>query len=451
MYDWQKDAVARLELAGWGKPIVQITCLAPNEAGKSSRIVAGAAMYFALVHPKGKVAITTKDQKQLREQIIPAIEAQIHKFEGFSSVQSPYYKVVDKEGTTRIMAYVTDDAGRVEGLHGSPTSPLLIIVDEAKSVEEKIFTGIDRCGYQALIYCSSGGPMIGAFYESHYGKVSSSFHKVRAGLKDCPHISPDKVKRIVDKYGEDHPFTRSSVYGEFMEQGEDEEYCFELRSLNNCYLNLPDHRPGTHKRGFWDWGGGTAEHVLCVGDGNRYEIAAAFVDANEDATAGRAIRSMLKAGFKPEDAPQYLWCDASDKEIWKKLRDAGWNLGRKNFGAPATLAKEYVSWGAESWIEAALDVADCSIIPPRDDVTKAQLISRRKGFTGKGLLCAEDKGEMAARGAPSPDRADAFVGCRRIPEPFIHKEPFTVTGWRDHFASEQGAEVVEEMGCCAGL
>jgi hypothetical protein len=260
-----------------------------------------------------------------------------------------------------------------------------------------------------------------------------------------------RCKRIIDKYGENHPFTRSCVYGEFMEQGEDNEYCFELRSLNNCYLNLPDHRPGTHKRGFWDWGKGVAEHSFCVGDGNKYDIAAAFVEANEDATCGRAIRAMLRAGFKPEDAPQYLWCDASDKEIWKKLLAAGWNLGRKNFGSPAILAKEYVSWGAESWIEAALDVADCNIIPPQDDVTKAQLISRRKGFTAKGLLCAEDKDEMAARGEKSPDRADSFVGCRRIPEPFIHKEPFTVTGWRDHVFSNEGAEMAEEMGACAGL
>src|SRR5205085_11948203 len=89
MYDWQQDAVFRLEFAGWGKPIVQISCLAPNEAGKSSRIVAGSALYWASVHARGKVAITTKDQKQLNEQIIPAIEEQLPKFEAFESVRSP--------------------------------------------------------------------------------------------------------------------------------------------------------------------------------------------------------------------------------------------------------------------------------------------------------------------------------------------------------------------------
>lgn len=450
LYDWQAKAISPLAKAGYGLPLVQITALAPNEGGKSSRIVAGASCYWLGVHAKGKVGITTKDSKQLNEQIIPAIEAQVGKFPGWHSVKSPYYRLTTPDGGV-LIAFTTDDANRVEGLHGAPGSPLLWIIDEAKSVSEKIFTGIDRCGYQALIYCSSGGPMIGSFYESHYGQTSRMFHKVRAGLKDCPHIAKEKIDRIIEKYGEDHPFTRSSIYGEFMEQGEDEEFCFELRTLNNCYLNPPDHRPGLQKRGFWDWGKGVAEHVFCVGDGNKYRIAEAFVDANEDATVGRAIRAMLKAGFKPGDAPQYLWCDASDKEIWTKLRSAGWNLRRQNFGALPSLKQEYVSWGAESWIEAALDVAAGNIIPPDDDVTRSQLIARKKGFTNKGLLCAEDKDEMAERGVPSPDRADAFVGCRRIPEPMVYKEPFSVTGWRDHIG-ERGeyAEVMASIGADAG-
>lgn len=450
LYPWQDRAVAPLEFAGYGKPLVQITVLAPNEGGKSSRVVAGSSMYWLGVHAKGKVGITTKDSKQLNEQIIPALEAQLNKFPGWRSVKAPYYRITTPEGGV-LIAFTTDDANRVEGLHGAPDAPLLWIVDEAKSVAEPIFQGIDRCGYQALIYCSSGGPMMGTFYDSHYGKSSASFTKVRAGLIDCPHIAKEKVERIVAKYGEDHPFTRSSVYGEFMEQGSEDEYCFELRTLNNCYLNLPAHRPGVHKRGFWDWGKGVAEHSFCVGDGNKYEIKAAFVEANEDASVGRAIRAMLQAGFKPEDAPQYLWCDASDKEIWKKLRSAGWNLGRKNFGAPPTLKQEYVSWGAESWIEAALDVAAGNIIPPTDDITKAQLISRKKVWTAKGLLGAEDKDEMKERGIPSPDRADSFVGCRRIPEPFVNKQPFDITGWRSQYEANQRSEIMDEIGACAGL
>jgi hypothetical protein len=37
------------------------------------------------------------------------------------------------------------------------------------------------------------------------------------GLNDCPHIPREKIQKIIDKYGETHPFVRASIYGEFPE------------------------------------------------------------------------------------------------------------------------------------------------------------------------------------------------------------------------------------------
>ena len=404
LYDWQAKAVTALEDAEFGAEIVQVSVLAPNEGGKSSRIVAGGACYWLTVHPRGKVGITTKDSKQLNEQIIPAIEAQLHKFEGWRSVKAPYYRVTTPSGGA-IIAFTTDDANRVEGLHGSPDSPLLWYVDEAKSVGEPIFAGIDRCGYQAIVYTSSGGPMIGTFYESHYGKTAKSFIKIRAGLRDCPHIAPEKVQRIIDKYGEEHPFTRSSVYGEFMAQGEADEFCVDLRSLINCINSPPKHRSGM-RAGFCDFGAGTAEHVLAVRDGNKIELAACWIEANKDAVAGRFIREFRKADLTADQ----LWCDASDKEVWQKLANAGWPIRRQNFGGPAPLKDEYQSWGAYAWLEGGLKIARNEVIVPDDDLFKAQAINRKKGYTNSGKLSIEDKYEMAKRNVASPDRADAILG-----------------------------------------
>jgi hypothetical protein len=451
LYEWQDKAIAPLEFAGYGLPLVQITVLAPNEAGKSSRIVAGASMYFLAVHAKGKVGITTKDSKQLNEQIIPALEAQVNKFKGWRSVKSPYYRITTPEGGV-LIAFTTDDANRVEGLHGAPDAPLLWIVDEAKSVEEKIFSGIDRCGYQALIYCSTGGLEIGSFFESHYGNTAADFHAVRAGLIDCPHIAKEKVDRIIKKYGIDNPFTRSAVFGEFMKQSDTDEYCVSLQSLLNCINNPPKHKPGI-KAGFCDFGEGVAEHVLAVRDGNKIDIAAAWVEANKDAAAGRFIREFIKAGFTAAKASEQLECDASDKEIWQKLSNAGWTLNRRNFGAPPPphLKTEYISWGAYAWLEGALGIANNEWILPDDPIFKAQAINRKKGYTGNGRQCVEDKLAMKERGVPSPDRPDGVFGVMTKAEPLITKEVFSVTGWRDHIFDEQGADVVEEMGACAGL
>ena len=40
---------------------------------------------------------------------------------------------------------------------------------------------------------------------------------MKAGLVDCPHIPQSKIDSILAKYGEDDPYTRSTLYGEFMD------------------------------------------------------------------------------------------------------------------------------------------------------------------------------------------------------------------------------------------
>jgi phage terminase large subunit len=45
---------------------------------------------------------------------------------------------------------------------------------------------------------------------------------------------------------------------------------------------------------------------------------------------------------------------------------------------------------------------------PKDDDLIKQLLSRRIKFDTSGKLWLEDKKDMKARGAPSPDIADAF-------------------------------------------
>lgn len=444
MYPWQKKAVARLELAGWGKPIVQISCLAPNEAGKSSRIVAGSALYWASTYAKGKVAITTKDQKQLNEQIIPAIEAQIHKLEGFKSVRSPYYRVTTPTGGI-IIAYVTDDSARVEGLHGSPDSPLLEIIDEAKSVAEQIFQGIDRCGYQAIILCSSGGLMQGTFYQSQT-KNRASWHCVAAGLKDCPHISPDKVKRIIDKWGENHPFTRSCVYGEFMEQDDATQFIFPHSLVMHAIENPPKHKRGL-RIGFVDFAEGNAEYVLAVRDGNKTEIKAAFREANKHAACARLIRAFKDNELKEED----LWGDAADKEALDILVSLGWTIHRQNFGAKARNDERFQSWSAEAWIETSIGVSTGELIVPNDEILIAQLTSRKKEFVGRGKLGAEEKYEMRKRGVESPDRGDAYCGANNVYDyKTVAKEPFRLGPMGlDEYINEE-SESIEEMGAFAG-
>lgn len=447
LYTWQDKALAPLEYAGVGQPIVQISVISPNEGGKSTRLVAPAALYWVALHPKGKVVITTKDGKQLDNQIIPAIEAHMPKFEGWKSVKSPYYKVTTPTGG-KIIAYTTDSAANVEGAHSDgPDAPLLIIVDEAKSVAEDIFDGFDRCGYRALMYVSSGGIEVGTFFKSHT-ENRAAFTCVKAGLLDCPHISQDKIDRIIAKHGLNAPFTRSCLYGEFMKQEDSEAFIFPLDVLEACRENPPRHRPGL-KAGFCDFGGANAEHTFCVRDGNKAEIQYAWRDANKLAAASRFVYEFRKSGLTAEQ----IWGDAADSEMLKLLAELGWAIRGQNFGHKAGNDEEYQSWSAEAWHETALAVLKHEIIIPDDEILISQLTSRKKTVVGRGKKGAEEKYDMAKRGVPSPDRGDAYCGVFNIRDiGFVYKEAFhaPLGGWVDEMENAPSREVLEECGAFAG-
>src|SRR5215471_3974765 len=215
LYPWQCDVLQPFMFASGAKArLVQVAVMSPNEGGRSSLLVSGVATWWLARHTRGKGGITTADQKQLNEQVIPALEQNKLKMPGWHSVQSPYYRLMTPSGG-RLIAFTTDDAGRVEGLHKGDDveAPLLWIIDEAKNVKPEIFTGVDRCSYNAKLLSSSPGLKRGVFFDA-FTKDKAQYVSVSAGLKDCPHIARDKVDRIIARYGIEHPFTRSSIFGE---------------------------------------------------------------------------------------------------------------------------------------------------------------------------------------------------------------------------------------------
>lgn len=325
-------------------------------------------------------------------------------------------------------------------------------MDEAKSVDEQIFQGIDRCTYDALMYTSSPGLMMGRFYDA-FTKNAADFLTIQAGLQDCPHIPKEKIADIVRTYGEEHPFTQSSVYGRFMEQDDGEQFVVSLSTLSSLLLSPPRHKPGM-KLAFCDFAEGRAEHTIAYRDGNKVTIAAAWRESNKEAAAGRFIREFKKLGLKPS----MIWGDAADQVMLGLLREAGWPINQKNFGAPARNSEVYQSWSAEAWHELALSIAKGEVILDDDDILKAQGTTRKKTITARGKLGVEEKYDLAKRNLPSPDRWDAVAGAwnvydnTQLPQ---QKQPFSIP---DGIITRHGgmwggssADFAEEMGAGVGL
>src|SRR5207244_323639 len=119
----------------------------------------------------------------------------------------------------------------------------LIIVDEAKSVAESVFQALDRCTYNAIFYVSSPGFNQGRFFESQtkMKKTESNplgYNVIKVGLADCPHIPKDRIDDTINQYGIDHPFTQSTLFGEFMDADADTMFIFN-RGFVRTNMNHP--------------------------------------------------------------------------------------------------------------------------------------------------------------------------------------------------------------------
>lgn len=216
LYPWQATAVTWFDKAS--TELVMGSIATPNGSGKSARIIPTVVLGWLMFYPKGRVVVTTADGKQIDSQIMPAIRSHRGKF--------PLWKFNEREIFTPaggfFIAFSTDDKGRAEGYHklDDDDGPLLIIVDEAKTVADGIFEAIDRCTYNALLLTSSPGHKKGRFYESQFGR--RDFNRLAVGLKDCPHITKDKIDRLMEQYGPNgvtpnQSFLDSTLEGQFMD------------------------------------------------------------------------------------------------------------------------------------------------------------------------------------------------------------------------------------------
>lgn len=449
LYEWQDKALAPLSLAtGPNARRINIAVAAPNGAGKDERIISSAAHYWLANHKRGKVVITTKSDLQLDQQTIPQIERHKGKFEGYESVHTPRYVLTTKTGGS-VIAFVTKDAGRVEGWHKEDNidGPLLLILNEVKSMDEPIVQALlSRCTPNAVLLVSSCGLKKGYFFKC-FTEFKSQWITVKVGLKDCPHIPKERIDYVLATLGENHPVTRSTLYGEFMDQEEVEKYVVSSEALSFLLQNPPEHVPGV-KIVFCDFADGGAENTIAFRDGNKISLVSCWKESNKFASVARFISEFRKLKV---DASQ-VWGDAADKEMCDLLEEAGWRIRRQNFGAPANDPNVYLSWGAEAWRELSIGIEKREWILPNDDKFIEQATTRQRTFGRAGKLGIEDKHSLKKRNLVSPDRVDAVAGAANVRDYGQLNDPRLgkVLGLRPDMSTREHDDQLQEIGADAG-
>jgi hypothetical protein len=230
LYDWQAHAVMPIERARISRQ--NIAVCTPNGSGKDERIIPSAAYWWLFYHPKGRVRITSKSDVQLTTQTIPNLNRHYRKFGWPEPTNTPRYTLRTPTGGS-LIAFVTNEGARFEGAHGTPESPLLDIINEAKSIDADIYEGADRSSPDAQLLVSSPGLKEGRFYDC-FNKLNVLYTNIRVGLKDCPHIRKEKIDAVVAMYGEHHPITRSTLYGEFMDHVDERDAFLTYDMIIEC-------------------------------------------------------------------------------------------------------------------------------------------------------------------------------------------------------------------------
>ena len=404
LYDWQRKVLRDLEAKD-----CRVALRAANGSGKTSTVISAILIWHALVFPRSIAVTTAGVFRQVESQLWPSLRNHIAKLGGAWEVTSGEIRYLHPNGnTSRIIGYSATDPGRAEGWHAEDHEyhPLLMVVDEAKTVADPLFEAISRCQPTRLLIASSPGGTSGAFYRA-FTKEANMWSKHAVTAFDCPHITQNQIDEVTQRYGEKHPLTRSMIYGEFVDIGL-ESLVINLTQLQNCHNTPPRFRPGVRIAGV-DFAAGGDQNVICISDGNKILPMIAWREKDTMAAVGRFIVEFKKAGLEANN----IYADASGMGMvmCDALAEAGWVVNRVNFGATAYDNNAYTNRSAEMWYNMAKRIEDAEIILPEDEDLTAQLTCRRTITNSKGKLGVESKDSMRARGIASPDRADALALC----------------------------------------
>jgi hypothetical protein len=307
---------------------------------------------------------------------------------------------------SRAVGFSTNDPGLFEGWH---SERVLVVVDEAKSVEQPIFDAVERVlaagqWVRLLVASTPGGPC-GPFYDC-FTKSGHLYVCHHISAMDSPFIRPAWIEERKREWGEGSALYESAVLGEFPTHSQD-GVLIPLAILQRLLENPPDPSGSELRAGIDLAAGGGDETVVTVFHGNQQVALECWHETDTMATVGRIIGITRQFGLRPENIN--VDADGMGSPVIDRLWEQGFKVNRIHNGGEPTDRERYFNYAAEAWANLAQKIERDEIILKADAKLIAQLTSRKLKPRSDGRLQLESKEEMRRRGLPSPDRAEAIV------------------------------------------
>lgn len=299
-----------------------------------------------------------------------------------------------------------------EALQGIHSDKVLLIVDEASSVDDAIFSaaGGSLSGNATLLLLGNPTRPEGYFHDA-FTRLVDRWWTLTVSCETSKRVKKEYIDEMAERYGVDSNTYRIRVLGEFAESSDD-------TIISNELVETAVSRDVDPTSGGISWGldvarYGTDKSALCKRRGNTVmEPIKSWAKLDTMKLMG-IVSAEYKKAQDEEMAPTEILVDVIG--IGASIVDRGMELGLPvvgiNTGESASLSGQYKNLRAELWHKAKewFEQRHCRI--PRDERLMFELCSPRYSFESSGKIRMETKDEMKKRigHRGSPDFADAFV------------------------------------------
>lgn len=396
--------------------------VAANGSGKDRTLIAAFAAWFCCTKMNSKCVITSSGYDQLKTQTFYHLSNlcnRINELCGEQIFEIIEFYITCPRTKSIIKMFVSDDPSKVEGQHSHEGGEFAVIINEAKSIKEDIFTAIDRfTGWNYWIMVSSSGTMSGQFYRECTTAPTNYPQPLELGVsyvrkilaRDCPHLMMGpRIQRIIAKHGTNSLVYRTSVMSEFFS----DDQLSIISSSSLIYLPPAKNTFGLPARAGLDIGLGGDATVLFVLQGNHV----VGMEQTYVPDAGRLHVLLIQWFRKYRLAAENITGDFGGigRPIIQRLWESDWNINKiNNEGAPLS-KKEFLNRGAEIWYKTKRAIEECLLVLPIvehgevENMTLRNELVTRQQEVSNGKIKLESKKDMKARGIDSPNYADAFV------------------------------------------
>jgi hypothetical protein len=313
------------------------------------------------------------------------------------------------------------DQASFQGIHARF---VLVILDEASGIPEQLWTAAETLvaneGSRLLAIGNPDDPA------GHFAKVcgpNSGYHVIGISGLDTPNftgeevpeaiadqlLSPTWVEERRARWGEGSPLWTAKVLGRFPDRSDDSLIPLswierarerELTPSGEVYLGVDVGRFGTDETVIVSLQGGKAK-VVMVRQGD---------DTMQ--TCGHVIAAMRQTGAVLTQIDGI----GIGAGVVDRLREQGFPVEEVVSSRRADDPQRFANLRAETFWELRVAFERGLIaLEPADQVLAEQLASIRYKVNSRGQIQIESKDDMRARGAGSPDHADALMVCLAAP------------------------------------